>query len=244
MTQRSTSGHLTASIPVEDGDLPVQVYLPDGGRGPGLVLVQEIFGVSRYIEQRARDLAELGYVVAVPELYWRLGFAATPEDGPIEDVLGAGMTAAQELGLDRAIDDVVATLEWLPVQPEVAGPVGVIGFCFGGGVAFAAAARLGRADRPAVLVSYYGSALPALADQAPRVSAPSLHHWGSADAFIPGEMQDTVRAALARDGVEWFTYDGAGHAFDNPHPAFQHAAASELAWSRTVEFLARQLSAG
>lgn len=243
MTQRSD--HTIVPVPVDGGELPVRLHLPEGGSGPGLVLVQEIFGVSRYVEARADDLAALGYVVAVPELYWRVGLAATPEDGPIDEVLAAGMAASRELGIDRAIDDVVAALEWLPTVAEVTGPVGVIGFCFGGGVAFAATARLEGSDSPATLVSYYGSALPALVDRAPHVRVPSLHHWGSADTFIPVEAQERVRAACeAHAEVEWFTYDGAGHAFDNPHPAFHDADASRLAWERTVDFLRRHLPTG
>ncbi|WP_454301861.1 dienelactone hydrolase family protein [Salana multivorans] len=248
MTQASAPDHVTVTIPVEGGDLPVRLYLPEGGRGPGLMLVQEIFGVSRYIADRARALAALGYVVAVPELYWRLGLAATTEEGSIEEVLGAGMAASAELGLDRAVDDVVTTLEWLPGCPEIADAgepggsnVGIIGFCFGGGVAFAATARLDRTDLPVALVSYYGSALPALTDQAERVRVPSLHHWGRADAFIAADVQESVREQLGRDGVEWFSYDGANHAFDNPHPAFHHADASRLAWERTTDFLRRHL---
>lgn len=234
------------SVPVVGGDLPVRLYLPQSGRGPGIVVVQEIFGVSRYIAERARDLAALGYVVAVPELYWRSGLAATPEDGPIQDVLAAGMAAATELGLESAIDDVAATLEWLPRRPEVTESdsgtnVGIVGFCFGGGVAFAATARLDRTDLPVALVSYYGSALPALVELAPRVRVPSLHHWGSADTFIPLDVQEAIRPEIVREGVEWFTYEGAGHAFDNPHPAFHDAAASDLAWERTVAFLGRHL---
>lgn len=234
------------TVPVAGGALPVRLYLPAGGRGPGLVLVQEIFGVSHYIAQRARDLAALGYVVAVPELYWRIGLAATPEEGPLEDVLAAGMAAASELGLESAIDDVVATLEWLPQRPEVMESgsgtnVGIVGFCFGGGVAFAATARLERTDLPVALVSYYGSALPALVERAPRVRVASLHHWGSADSFIPLAVQDSMRPEIVREGVEWFTYEGAGHAFDNPSPAFHDAPASARAWERTVAFLGRHL---
>lgn len=228
------------TIAVTGGDLPVQLYLPPSGRGPGLVLVQEIFGVSAYIRERARDLAELGYVVAVPELYWRIGLSATAEDGPIEDVLAAGMAAAGELGLEPAIADTEAVVPWLASVAEVSGPVGLIGFCFGGGVAFAAAAQ----TDPAVLVSYYGSALPALQDRAGEIEAPCLHHWGDADAFIDQATQAHLRSVVERSGVEWHTYDGAGHAFDNPHPAFFSGEASALAWQRTTAFLARELPVG
>lgn len=222
-------------VEVDGGRLPIEVYLPPGRRGPGLVLVQEIFGVSRYIRARARDLAGLGYVVAVPQLYWRIGQVGTLEDGPIEDVLAGGMAAAGDLGLEPAIADTAAALEWLPTAPEVTGAVGLFGFCFGGGVAFAAAAQ----TQPAALISYYGSAIPALLELAPRVVAPGLHHWGEADSFIDQDTQAQLRSVIERDGVEWYSYPGAGHAFDNPNPAFFSEAASRLAWQRTTAFLTR-----
>jgi carboxymethylenebutenolidase len=109
---------------------------------------------------------------------------------------------------------------------------GVIGFCFGGGLGFAVAAE----SSPDVLVSYYGSALPRLLHLAPSVTATSLHHFGDADAYLP--VDDLVDVL---DDAEVHRYPDAGHAFDNPLPAFHHAEASDLAWRRTVAFLARNL---
>lgn len=231
----------------------MQVFLPGpaapdepGGTGaarpaPGLVLVQEVFGVTEYIAQRARDLARLGYVVAVPELFWRAGVVATRSDGTMQEMLADAQATAAEVGLDASISDAAATLRWLAEQPEVDGRVAIVGYCFGGGVAFAVAAS----TPVAALVSYYGSSIPAQVEAdagvGARVTAPSLHHWGGEDSFIPFAVQERIHAALAHDGVEWHTYPGANHAFDNPNPAFHDAAASRLAWERTTAFLARVL---
>lgn len=235
--ENSATAVVEELLPVPGGLLPVQLYLPEAGSGPGIVLVQEIFGVSHYIVARARALAALGYVVAVPELYWRIGITATAEEG--DSMLDDAMAASKKLGLEPAIADTVATVTWLPQRPEVTGKVGLLGFCFGGGVAFAAAAQ----TDPAVLVSYYGSSIPAHLDLAERVTVPSLHHWGQDDAFIPSQVQAQIHQALARPGVEWHTYPGANHAFDNPNPMFHDEAASQLAWQRTTAFLARYLKA-
>ena len=218
------------------GEIPVQVFLPPSGTGPGLVLVQEIFGVSSYVQTRAADLAALGYVVAVPQLYWRIGLVATPEEG--EDMLAQAMAASGSLPWDDAVGDTARTVTWVRKRSDVVGGVGLIGFCYGGGVAFAAAAQV----TPDVLISYYGSALPRLLDLAPQVQIPSLHHWGDQDAFIPLDAQGEVRAAVVHDSSqEWFTHPGAGHAFDNPNPAFHHAQASATAWDQTRDFLQRRL---
>lgn len=224
----------TTSVPVTDGEMPAHVWLPPSGTGPGLLLLQEIFGVSPYIRDRARDLAELGYVVLAPELYWRL-------DGRVDesraDVLEQGMALVAQVDWEQTVGDAVAALGALRARPDVVGGAGVVGFCFGGGVAFSVAA-VADVD---VLVAYYGSALPQLLGLADRVTAPSLHHFGTADAYIPLAKVEEIRAAVAGPEVEFHLHDGAGHAFDNPSPAFFHERASADAWDQTVDFLARRL---
>ncbi|MEE6295361.1 dienelactone hydrolase family protein [Georgenia wangjunii] len=224
------------SVPRPDGEMPALLWLPSGGTGPGLLLLQEIFGVSDYIRARAQDLADLGYVVLAPELYWRTG-ETVDESRP--DVLEQGMALQGQLDWDETVADAVAALDALRARPEVSGGAGVLGFCFGGGLAFNVAAV---AD-PDVLVSYYGSALPQLLHLADRVNAPSLHHFGTADAYIRTEQVESIRAAVAGPEVEFHLHDGAGHAFDNPNPMFLHEAARADAWRLTAEFLARRLPA-
>ena len=225
----------TVTVPTPDGDMPGHLWLPEGGRGPGLLLLQEIFGISRYIRQRAQDLAELGYVVLAPELYWRLDVSAVPEGpGAIEDA----MALAGRIDWEAAIRDSVDALAALRSRPEVEGGAGVVGFCFGGGLGFNVAA----VDSPDLLVSYYGSALPDLLGLAPRVTAPSLHHFGLADSFIDRASVERVREVVCQNPEARFeTYEGADHAFDNPDFQFHDAEASGLAWRRTVEFLAERL---
>lgn len=226
---------VSVTVPTTAGDMPAHLWLPPSGTGPGIVVLQEIFGVSRYIKDRCADLADLGYVVLAPEIYWRIGSPELDETGP--DYLEQGLALMQQVGWDDAVADGVAALQALRERPEVAGGVGVLGFCYGGGLAFHVAA----ADDPEVLVSYYGSALPRLLDLAPQVTAPSLHHFGTDDAYIPLPEVETIRDAVAGPDVEFHLHPGAGHAFDNPHPMFHHAEASSDAWSVTERFLAQHL---
>ncbi len=228
----SDSTRLT--IPVPDGDLPVHLWLPDGGEGPGVVLVQEIFGVSRYLRRRASDLADLGYVVMAPELFWRLGTDAVPE-GP--DMLEQGMSLSSRFDWDAGVADTVAALHSLRALPEQFGRCGVLGFCFGGGMAFNVAA----VDSPDALVAYYGSALPRLLDLAPEVTAPSLHHFGTADAFLDAATVERISEAVEPSGARVELHEGAGHAFDNADFTNFHAVASGVAWAQTVAFLSRHL---
>ena len=248
----------TLLIPTDAGDLPGLLWLPEDSSGPvpGLVVLQEIFGLSEYMQRRCADLAAAGYAVLAPQLFARLDppVVGLEDWDDFDEWLAEGMELTQALPWDRAEADAVAALAALREHPQVdAQQVGLMGFCYGGGLAFAAAAATAvaastagsEAEAPAVLVSYYGSALPALLDRAEAVTMPSLHHFGTADAFIPIEKVEEIRAAVTADGtreqVRFELHEGAGHAFDNPHPGLHHAAASEVAWAQTLQFLQETL---
>ncbi|GAB2588092.1 dienelactone hydrolase family protein [Kribbella endophytica] len=218
---------MTLEIDTGSGLMPVHVW---EGSGPGLLLLQEIFGVSDYIKERGAQLAALGYHVVAPEIFWRLDDVDLDPDAP--DLLDRALAVLGRLNWDLAVSDSVAALEYLRGRDT---KVGVFGFCFGGGLGFNVAA----VSSPDVLVSYYGSALPNLLPLAPDVTAASLHHFGDADDYLPPETVDKIVAELG--DAEVYRYPGAGHAFDNPMPAFHHAGASAEAWQRTTDFLNRQL---
>jgi carboxymethylenebutenolidase len=226
------------TIETGDGAMPAHVWLPPAGGGPAVVVFQEIFGVTDYIRQRCADLAALGYVVCAPEIYWRLGVSGIDEAG--EQALQQGMALAQRVDWAEAVRDGRAALHHVRGMIEVTGGVAVLGFCFGGGLAFNVAAD----DEPDALVSYYGSALPQLLDRAADVTAPSLHHFGLADAFFPVDTVRTIEAAVTGTGARFETYEGANHAFDNPSFGLHHAEASQAAWGVTTRFLTEVLPVG
>lgn len=223
------------TVETADGAMPAHLWRPASGSGPGILLLQEIFGISRYITRRAADLADLGYVVLAPEIFWRLGVSRV-EEGP--DALETAFGLAQQVDWAAAVQDGVSSLTALRQRPEVSGGAGILGFCFGGGLGFNVAAL----SDPDVLVSYYGSSLPDMLDLAPEVTAPSLHHFGLADSYIDAASVRRVEEAVAlRPDVEFETYEGADHAFDNPDFPLHHPEASALAWKRTVAFLGARL---
>lgn len=221
-----------------DLDVPADLLLPASGSGPGIVLFQEIFGVTDYIRSRAQDLADLGYVVLVPHLYARLGDPVVEEGG---EGLPSAMALLEELDWQQAVEDGVTAVAALRDHPAVDGGVGVLGFCFGGGMAFNVAAVARPA--PEALVSYYGSALPNLLGLAPDVTSPSLHHFGDSDTYLPlATVRDIERAVTeGHDDVTFVVHPGGDHAFDNPSPMFHHAEASAAAWEQTATWLASHL---
>jgi carboxymethylenebutenolidase len=233
-----TMPETTETVATHDGGrMPAFAVRPASGTGPGLVLLQEIFGVTAYIQSRARDLASLGYVVLVPQLYWRLGpDVKLPEN--TQEGLQEAFGYMQRLDEEQAIDDAAATLEHLRALSETSGKAGVFGFCLGGRLAY----RVGVAAEPDVVVSYYGSGIGSLLDAAPRLTAPVVFHFGDADQFLPVDEANRIKAAFAdHSGSEVHMHAGGGHAFDNPSPMWHNRAASQEAWPQTVAFLKKHL---
>jgi carboxymethylenebutenolidase len=226
----------TDTVTVPDGQFDLHVWLPERGTGPAMLLVQEIFGVGDYIKAVAGRLTDLGYVVGAPDVFWRIerNWAA----GHDEAGLTASLATVSKFDAEQGVTDCVAAFHRLGGLPEVAGGAGVIGFCLGGSLAWAVAAR----TDPDAVVSYYGSMVPSMAHLAARVTAPCLLHFGRADAYIPAEEVAKVEAAIEGRPhlrVEWHP---AGHAFDNHESAmFYDEAAAAVAWSQTVDFLRQHL---
>ena len=250
----SITGPTEHQIPTPEGPLPGLLWLPDGVEDgvpvPGLVVFQEIFGVTDYIQERCADLAGLGYAVLAPAVYARLvddGGEVPLVTDDEDDALERAMSLVQRLDWDQAVRDGLAARDDLAGMAGVdPSSVGVVGFCFGGGLAFHVAASAAQAEVPvAALVSYYGSALPTLLPLAEHVDCPSLHVFGTADTFIPMDKVEQIREAVTAGGtrpqVRFELHEGAGHAFDNPNPMFHHEQAAGRAWEQTEAFLAEVL---
>ncbi|MEU4233769.1 dienelactone hydrolase family protein [Nonomuraea sp. NPDC026600] len=227
------------AVPTTDGEMPARLWSPKSGSGPGILLLQEIFGVSAYIQRRAASLAEEGYVVLAPFLYWRLD-RQTFDDVSAPDVVEQAMALAGQMDAEQAVADAVAAFEVLAARDEVTGTPANLGFCMGGGLGFATAAR----TEPAALVSYYGTALPQLLDLAPQVTCPSLHHFGTADDYLSMDEVRAITKAVTADGrpAQVELYDGANHAFDNDDFSLYHPEASRRAWATTLDFLRNHTS--
>jgi len=237
MATASDTPSRTDSVVVGDDAFDLPVWLPESGHGPGIVLFQEIFGVGPYIHAVARRLADLGYVVGAPDVFWRL--ERNWHAGHDEAGLQASIGLASKFDFPQGVADCVAALERLRSLPEVRGGTGVMGFCLGGTLAWFVAA----AADPDVAVSYYGSGVASGLGQAGEVTCPVIFHFGDSDPYLPNDQVDTIRAAVGgRDDVEIHVQPGAGHAFDN-HEAemFWNEVAAAAAWERTVDFLERNL---
>jgi carboxymethylenebutenolidase len=203
---------------------------PASGSGPGIIVLQEIFGVSAHIRSVVDRWAEEGYVALAPDLFWRLkpgvdlGFSA-------EDV-----KTARELGgrfdVDQGVRDIGDAIATLRARPEFKGKVGVVGYCLGGRLAFLAAARLG-VD---AAVSYYGTRMEGHLDEAKSIRCPIMFHFGGKDRAVSAQTRDKLRAELsAHDHAEFYVYAEAGHAFNNDRRVEAYDPfAAQLARSRSI----------
>ncbi len=227
----------THSVPCGDaGDMDLHVWTPDGGGTAAILLIQEIFGVGPYIRGVAGKLADLGYVVGAPDVFWR--FERNWEAGHDEAGLAASFEKVQQMDFQLAGADCVAALCHLQAIDGVA-KVGVMGFCLGGTLAWAVAAF----GDPAVCVSYYGSGVPDMIGMIDQVHCPTLFHFGNADSFIANEGVDRIGAALAGHPGFVLNVENAGHAFDNfESEMFFSPDAAKAAWAKTTTFLAEHLA--
>jgi carboxymethylenebutenolidase len=218
------------------GSFDAYLALPPAGNGPGLLLLQEIFGVNAHIRTVAEQYALDGFVVLAPDVFWqqqrRLDIGYTPDDVQRGRALAM---AADKAALQRDLADAARHLR---TRPEVRGRgIGAIGYCMGGRLAYAAAATAGID----AAVAYYGGGIQDMLDLAPRITCPVQFHYGALDANIPLSAVDRVRAAMAGQPAEVFVYDAADHGFNCWARGSYHAASAALAHGRTLQFFAERL---
>jgi carboxymethylenebutenolidase len=196
---------------------------PDDARHGGLVLVQEIFGVTEHIRELCDGFAADGYEVIAPSFFDRQerGFAA----GYDADGVAKGRAYSEAAPWDQVQGDLQAAIEALK------GPVNVVGYCWGGTAAWLAACRC---DRVAAASGYYGRRIPELIAETPR--CPTILHFGKRDPTIPPEVVEQIRDAFPELPV--YVYD-AGHGFASDRRADYDPDSARLARLRTLQLFSR-----
>jgi len=210
-------------------ELGAYVARPQGEPTAGLVVVQEIFGVNRHIRSVADGYARDGFLAVAPALFDRI-------ERDVELCYeGADMERARtfipKLDMDAAIKDVATAMEY--ARRETGEKVGVIGYCWGGTLAWLAATRLNAA----AAVGYYGGQIGKFATENP--AAPVMLHFGRQDQHIPPDEVEKVHAAHPEVEIYW--YD-AGHGFNCDARASYNAEAAQLARERSLAFLKKNLA--
>ena len=207
----------------DGGDFMGYLAPPPSGNGPGVVVIQEIFGVNDVMRGLTDSFAEAGYMALCPDLFWRQEPGIQLTDGSEEEWARA-FELFNGFNLDKGVQDLDSTIETLRDLDGCSGKVGTVGFCLGGRLAFLTATRT-KAD---AAVSYYGVMLTEHIGE--TINAPMILHVPTEDQFVSPEQQAEVRAALeGNDKVTIYDYQGQGHAFARVGGQHYHQASAEAA---------------
>jgi carboxymethylenebutenolidase len=228
---RLKSEYISYSSPKGGGTIRALLSKPKETKGKlgGVIVVHENRGLNPYIEDVGRRAAVAGFISLAPD-------ALSPLGGyPGNDEAGRELQSKRDKG--QMEEDFIAAYEYLKNHKDCNGKVGVVGFCFGGGIANMMAVRV---PDLAAAVPFYGSQ-PALAD-VPKIKAPLMLHYASLDTRITAGWP-AYEAALKENGkkYEGFVYENVNHGFHNDTTPRYDKAAADLAWKRTVDFFAKEL---
>lgn len=221
------------TVPSPQGNGSIRGYLARPtrrGKHPGVLVVHENRGLNPYIEDVARRLAVANFLAFAPDGLTSVG------GYPGDDEKGA--KAFGQVDKPKMTEDFIAAARWLKARPDCTGKIGVVGFCFGGGIANTLAVRMGS-DLSAA-VPFYGS--QPSAEDAAKIKAPLLLHYAALDKRITGGWP-AYEEALKANHVTYqaYVYEGANHGFHNDTTPRYDEAAAKLAWQRTLDFFNKYL---
>jgi carboxymethylenebutenolidase len=225
--------------------MDVRIPIPTGGEMPaylslpvkptaGVVVIQEIFGVTPAMKAICDGLAARQFVALCPDIYWR-----TDPGAVISESEGEKARACRaKVDDNQASDDIAVAVDWLRQHSSVNAGVGVVGFCWGGLLAYLTATR----HKPDAAASYYGVGIEKRLDEATNLACPMLIHYAELDKFSPPEVVAQVKDKFHDDPrVTVRTYPNADHAFARPGGHNFNAKAADLAGMRTLSFFVDRL---
>jgi carboxymethylenebutenolidase len=221
----------------DGGSFSAYLARPPSGKGPGLVVIQEILGVNRNIRSICDHYAGLGYIALAPDLFWRQE-KGVQLDGTSKADWDKAFALMKGFDFQKGVADIQASLTHVRKLDGCTGKAGVLGFCLGGSLAYATACFT-DAD---CAVGYYPVQIENSLNNAGKVTKPVLLHMAEKDQFCPPEAQKKIYASLI--GIILFSiypYPGVGHAFAREGGDTYDKAAAELANGRTEKFLKENL---
>ncbi|MEG4234358.1 dienelactone hydrolase family protein [Microcoleus sp. Pol11C3] len=231
----------SVTIPaLSGGSFSAYLAVPSTPPSAGIVLIQEILGVNQNMRQTADDYAKEGYLVLVPDLYWRLE-PGVQLDSEIKEQRTKGFELLQAFDVDSGVEDLKASLSFLRQYPSSTGKVGSVGFCLGGKLAYFMATRT-DADAN---VSYYGVEIDKNLAEATKIQKPLILHMSGNDEYVSPSAQATIQQGLEDNPlVTIYRYEGVSHGFSRVGSSAYRQEVAELAGDRTLAFLKQHLGSG
>jgi carboxymethylenebutenolidase len=231
-------GHVTISAS-DGGSFQAYHAAPAGDApAPGIVLIQEIFGVNKVMRDLADGYAAQGYQVLCPDIFWRIepGIDITDQSQAEWD---RAFELFQAFDTESGMADLAATLAHLRARDGCTGKVGSVGYCLGGKLAY----LMGTRTDADCSVSYYGVGVDELLGEAGKITKPYLSHIAAKDGFVPPAAQTKIRDALGgNDQCTLHVYDEQDHAFARVGGAHHDQAAADLANGHTADFFKTHLN--
>lgn len=221
----------------KDGSFSAYLAKPAGGKGPGVVCIQEIFGVNDWMRAIADDLAAAGFVALVPDLFWRIE-PGVQINGESEADFGKAFGYYGKFNPDTGIADVQTAITHLRKAAGVNGQVGTTGYCLGGFLAYLSACRT-DAD---CNVGYYGVGIDAKLDEAKKIRKPLMLHIATKDKFVTPEAQQKVRDGLKGNPLVTIHDYPEDHAFARKGGHSYVKTAADAANKRTLDFFKKHLA--
>jgi len=222
----------------DGGSFSAYLATPKSGKGPGIVLIQEIFGVNKVMRDLANGFAAQGYTVMCPDLFWRQEPGIQITDKTQEE-WNKAFSLYQGFNVEKGVDDLKATLAALRKHQACTGKVGSVGYCLGGKLAYLMATRT-DADAN---VGYYGVGIQDSLGEAKSIKKPLLLHVAAKDQFVPPDAQAKVKDALKGNSlVAIHTYNEQDHAFARVGGQHYDKAAADQANARTADFFKKNLA--
>lgn len=217
----------------DGGTFPSYLSTPEGGPGPGVVLISTIRGVDKDMKFYCDELAREGFVAYAPDMFWR-----DRDPGPLapdEDGWQRAHARNGRSDIEQGIKDLADVIADLKARPECNGKVAVLGFCFGGPYALLGAARLGIDAG----ISFHGSHVGDYLGEAEKIGCPMSFHYGDKDEVAPMEEIERIKAAFDRlEGAELYVYPDAGHGYMQPSRGGGYdEAAAKASWERALRVL-------
>jgi carboxymethylenebutenolidase len=213
----------------DGGDFMGYLATPESGSGPGVVVIQEIFGVNDVMRSITDSFAEAGYLALCPDIFWRQEPGIQLSD-QTEEEWARAFELFNGFDLEKGVQDLDSTIETLRAMDGCSDKVGAVGFCLGGRLAYLTATRT-KAD---AAVGYYGVMLTEHLNE--TINAPLVLHMASEDEFCPKEQQAEIRAALeGNDKATVYVYEGQDHAFARVGGKHFDQASADAARERTLD---------
>ena len=224
----------------DGGQFSAYLAEPEGtAKAPGMIVIQEIFGVNANVRAICDDYARDGYIAIAPDLFWRQE-PGVQLDSTTKEGWAQAMKFFRGFSETKGVEDLIATLAWLRNHPRVTNKIGDVGYCLGGKLAYLMSTR---SDTDAS-VGYYGVAIEGSIGEAGAITKPLLLHAAEKDGFSSPAALEKVREGLApivHAAVE--VYPGVDHAFARKGGEHYDAASAKLADRRTAEFFEKNLKA-